>query len=96
MLTTQQKAQIGIGLAEEAIIQFLNTRGNSAQQEEIQENLGIGQTTATGNTGLVGTLLADLASQNIVRLEGHGNQTKVQLLATQSGNLGRGAANANR
>jgi uncharacterized membrane protein len=91
MLTPQQKAQLGIGLVQEAIIQFLNTQGNTALQTDIQNNLGLSSSTSTGNVGLVGTLLADLASQNIVQTQGQGIQTRVQLLATQSGALGVGA-----
>jgi hypothetical protein len=96
MLTPQQKAQLGIDLVQEAIVQFLNTQGNSALQTDIQQNLGLSSSTGTGGVGLVGTLLADLASQNIIQTQGQGNQTKVQLLATPSGPLGRGASTTNR
>ncbi len=96
MLTPQQKAQFGIGLVQEAIVQFLNTQGNSALQTEIQENLGLGLSTGAPTAGLVGTLLAGLASQNIVRIDGQGNQANVQLLAAQTGALGRGAVAGGR
>ena len=96
MLTPQQKAQLGIGLVQEAIVQFLNTQGNTALQTDIQNNLGLNSSTSTGNVGLVGTLLADLANQKIVQTQGQGIQTKVQLLAAQSGAFGAGASTASR
>jgi hypothetical protein len=91
MLTPQQKAQLGIGLVQEAIVQVLTAQGNSALQTDIQQNLGF-TSTNTVNAGLVGTLLADLANQNIVRAEGQGNQTRIQLLAAQTTSLGKTAS----
>lgn len=95
MLTLQQKAQLGVGLAQEAIIQFLNTRGNSALQADIQETLGLGLSAGAAGAGLVGTLLAGLASQNIIRIDGQGNQANIQLLTAQTGAF-RGAATTGR
>ncbi len=82
---------MGIGLVQEAIVQFLNTQGDSASQNDIQNSLGLNSSTSTGNVGLVGTLLADLESQNIVQTQGQGIQTKVKLLAAQQGTFGANA-----
>ena len=96
MLTPREKAQFGISLAQEAIVEFLNAQGSSALQSEIQDNLGLRSTSETGSSGIVGTLLTDLVSLNVIRAQGQGNQTKVQLLASSSGVIGKGAAGANR
>jgi hypothetical protein len=96
MLTPREKAQLGISLAQEAIVQFLNAQGNTALQTEIQDNLGFSSATQTGNSGIVGTLLTDLASRDVVQTQGQGNQTRVQLLASGSKTIGKGAASANR
>lgn len=96
MLTPREKAQLGIGLAQEAIVQFLTTQGNSALQTAIQENLGFNSTSQTGTAGIVGTLLTDLANRNIVKTQGQGNQTSVQLLASQTASIGKGASGTNR
>ena len=96
MFTPREKAQFGIRLAQEAIVQFLNTQGNSALQTEIQDNLGLSSTTQTGNGGIVGALLTDLAGRNVVQTQGQGNQTRIQLLESGSKATGKGAASANR
>ena len=96
MLTPREKAQFGVGLVEEAIVQFLSTQGNSALQTEIQDNLGLSSTSGTGNAGIVGTLLTDLNSRSVLQTQGQGSQTRIQLLAGQGGVIGKGASSANR
>ena len=101
MLTPREKAQLGIGLAQEAIVQLLTAQGNSALQTAIQDNLGIdnlgiGSNSEAGTAGIVSALLIDLADRKIITMQGQNRQTKVQLVANQSGAIGRGASSANR
>ena len=94
MLNPSQRAQLGVGLIQEAIVEFLSTNGNSASQTDIQNNLGLGGSLGEGSTGVLASILTDLSVQNIVQRQGDGKQATIRLLGTGTG-ASRGAT-ANR
>ena len=88
MLTPSQKAQLGTGLIEEAIMEALTQQGGSSSQSQIQQNLGIGSGGQDGN--VLSSILNQLVQQNVLTQSGQGNQARFQL-----GNQQRGVATAN-
>ncbi len=82
MLTPKVKAECGVWLIEQAIIELLTERGDWVWHSEIQDELNLRSEYKGANTGyLSGSILDRLVNQNRILREGggRGNETRFRL-----------------
>jgi hypothetical protein len=82
MLTPRDKAECGLWLIEEAIVEFLTQRGDWVRHSEIQDALNLRSEYKGGYKGfLSGRILERLIEQNRVVREGggRGNKTRFRI-----------------
>jgi len=86
MLTPTQKAQLGTGLLQEAILEVLNQQGGNATQTQILQGIGAGSNSGNSQEGSISnSVLTQMVQQNLVTQTGQGNQTRFQIVAQQKG-----------
>lgn len=83
MLTPGQKAQLGTGLIQEAIVETITQQGGSASQSQIQQVLGTGTGGQEGN--VLNAILNQLVQQSVLGQSGQGSQARFQIGTQQRG-----------